>query len=179
MTGHKLGGPPLCYHTCGNCLHKWDAAIFFVFTNEKQRTFQTFNLSPPHPLLLLFLLLLLLLVLFFFFFVFFFFFFFFFLFFFFFFFYSVYRFAFCLFLSPFSSFDLFSFSFLRYLHFFTVPCIYTDLIFCILLNRHLHGFYQISGTLKAASHSLPFRGTNLQHQQYEFGQSAHAVYRNL
>lgn len=27
VTGHRLGGPPLCYHPCGTCLALWDHAI--------------------------------------------------------------------------------------------------------------------------------------------------------
>lgn len=27
VTGHRLGGPPLCFQKCGQCLRRWDASI--------------------------------------------------------------------------------------------------------------------------------------------------------
>ena len=27
VTGHRLGGPPLCYRTCGQCLSIWDQSV--------------------------------------------------------------------------------------------------------------------------------------------------------
>lgn len=44
VTGHKLGGPPLCYQSCGACLAKWDASKYYDDSNAKHRKY-----PPPCP----------------------------------------------------------------------------------------------------------------------------------
>ena len=46
VTGHKIGGPPLCYQQCGACLAKWDTAVEFILQHESQR--ELHELSIPH-----------------------------------------------------------------------------------------------------------------------------------
>ena len=36
VTGHKIGGPPLCYQKCGACLAKWEKAVPFKMEYESQ-----------------------------------------------------------------------------------------------------------------------------------------------
>lgn len=34
VTGHRLGGPPLCYRTCGQCLSIWDQSVSVMSVQE-------------------------------------------------------------------------------------------------------------------------------------------------